>query len=77
MDELEHIKLCVLCNLKPFMEVNTEIVELVLSEGKTIGAGVSSTINNLIYEFVKISNRQPTVEEMRQIQSSTYAYTLE
>ena len=73
MDELEHIKLCVLCNLKPFVNINPEIVELILSEGKAVNAYVSSARNNFVYEFVKMSGRQPTVEEMRQIQSSAYA----
>ena len=77
MDELEYIKLCVLCGMQPYMEVDPTVVKELLDDGTPITAEMTSACKNLKQDFVELNEKQPSIEEMRQIQSSAYAISME
>jgi len=77
MDELEYIKLCVLCGMEPYMEVDPTVVKELLDDGTPITAEMTSACKNLKQDFVELNEKQPSIEEMRQIQSSAYAISME
>ena len=76
MDELEYIKLCVLCNTDPMSDINAHGVVNILDTQLPVSEIVLSSQKDLVYRFVKANDRQPTIEEMRQIQSSAYVLSV-
>jgi hypothetical protein len=72
--ELEHIKLGVLCNLDPYSEVTADIINDILLNNGAVIPDIINTRNVLSKDFADKNDRQPTIDEMRQIQSSAYAF---
>tara|TARA_R110000824_G_scaffold136793_2_gene300526 strand:+ start:3843 stop:6065 length:2223 start_codon:yes stop_codon:yes gene_type:complete len=77
MDELEYIKLCVLCNTSPMADINVNDVINILDTQLSASETIIASQKDLVYRFVKANDRQPTIEEMRQIQSSAYVLSLD
>tara|TARA_Y100000310_G_scaffold255922_1_gene263546 strand:+ start:2090 stop:4339 length:2250 start_codon:yes stop_codon:yes gene_type:complete len=74
MDELEYIKFCLLCGLTPYVELDTDVIQQLLQNSNTAANTVlSAARREFVTEFVAVNGKQPTVEEMRNIQSSAYA----
>jgi len=74
MDELEYIKFCLLCDMQPYMEIDIETVQNLLEQSSS--SNFSELLNarkTIVDEFAAKNSRQPTVDEMRNIQSSAYA----
>lgn len=74
-DSLEVIKFSCLCHLEPYSEITTEKLYSVIEE--VIPTWASSLVSELRLAFVQKNHREPTIEEVRQIQSSAYALNLE
>jgi hypothetical protein len=72
--ELEYIKLGVLCNIDPYSEVTADIINDILLNNGTVVSEIIDTRNLLSKDFVDKNDRQPTMDEMKQIQSSAYAF---
>jgi len=76
-DQLEHLKLCLLANIEPFMELTPEIIkELIEKTGKP-APEFTSKVNAEINNFVYVNSRKPTVDEMKYIYASIYVDLLE
>ena len=74
MDELEYIKFCLLCGLKPYVELDIDVVnQLLQNSSAATNIELSTARREFVTEFVAVNGKQPTVEEMRNIQSSAYA----
>ena len=73
MSELEYIKLCILCDLEPYIEIDAEIINEILKKQTEADPNVLSIANSLVHDFIKSSDRQPTIDEKRQINASAYA----
>ena len=74
MDELEYIKFCLLCDMKPYMEVDIETVQNLLEQSSSSNFfEFLKARKTIVDEFAAKNSRQPTVDEMRNIQSSAYA----
>ena len=73
MDELEYIKLCILCNINPLSEISVDDIVNILDAPLQASESVLLSQKDLVYGFVKNNERQPTIDEMRHIQSSAYA----
>tara|TARA_R110002020_G_scaffold133090_4_gene297019 strand:+ start:120 stop:2366 length:2247 start_codon:yes stop_codon:yes gene_type:complete len=74
MDELEYIKFCLLCDMQPYMEIDIDTVQNLLEQSSS--SNFSELLNarkTIVDEFAAKNSRQPTVDEMRNIQSSAYA----
>ena len=72
--ELEYIKLGVLCNIDPYSEVTADIINDILLNNGTVISEIIDARNLLSKDFVDKNDRQPTMDEMKQIQSSAYAF---
>tara|TARA_Y100000361_G_scaffold102797_1_gene92566 strand:+ start:4247 stop:6442 length:2196 start_codon:yes stop_codon:yes gene_type:complete len=71
--ELEYIKLCVLCNLKPYEEINAGLVNDILKSGSGVNQTVAKTITSLKSGFIKTNKRSPNIDERKQMSANAYA----
>ena len=69
----ERIKLGTLCDLPPFIEITPEVVYDSLANHKGIYTSILEDVASLKAQFVSNNNREPKIEEMRQIYSTAYA----
>ena len=73
VDQLEHLKLCILTGMTPFMGVNAEIIKRLL-DMNTKPSGEFDSIALAKIESFKLSNtRGPNTSEMKYINASTFA----
>ena len=73
MDELEYIKLCLLCGLTPFAEISVQAIKDMLDNNIKPQQSILDECVALELEFVSANERHPSIDEIRQIQSSAYA----
>jgi len=73
MGELEHLKLCILCNMTPFMEITPELVAELLKQPLSIDHNFAISLEELNADFINKKDRQPNIDELRQINVSCYA----
>ena len=73
MDQLEYIKLCILCNLDPYMEIDADIINKLLKNQSEADINILKLVKHLSKEFLSSHGRQPSIEEKRNIQASAYA----
>lgn len=72
-NQMERIKLKLLFNLEPFEEITSEKIYKGLSNNLKIDNEIYGIIKTLTKQFISKNNRQPNIEEVRQIYSSSYA----
>ena len=72
-DLYEQVKLDILCSFKPFSEISEDAVFEALSSRLGVNSEILGAAKLLIAQFVANTNRQPKIEELRQIYSSAYA----
>jgi len=72
-EEVEQVKFQVFSNLEPFSEVTNEKILEVANAGLIPDINVISATKILLGMFKQQNNREPTIEEMRQIQASGMA----
>jgi hypothetical protein len=72
-DELEYIKLCILCNLEPYIDIDADIISKILKGGYGVDGSIASIINSLRSGFVEENQRKPNIEEKRQMCVTAYA----
>ena len=76
--ELEYIKLGVLCNLQPYDEITPAIINKILEKNGMIAPEIMETCKLLSVDFARRYDRQPSIDDTRQFQSSAYSlYRLE
>ena len=73
MSELEHLKLCILCNMQPFMDITADAINELLKIGIKPDPSISSSLAEIKNQFSTDNDRQPTIDEERQMQVSVYA----
>jgi hypothetical protein len=73
MNELEHLKLCILCNMQPFMDITADAINELLKTGIKPDSSISSSLAEIKNQFSIDNDRQPTIDEERQMQVSVYA----
>jgi hypothetical protein len=73
MGQLEHLKLCILCNMTPFMEITPEIVAELLKQPLSIEPSFAISLEELKADFINKKDRQPNIDELRHINVSCYA----
>ena len=73
VEQLEHLKLCILCGMQPFIEVTPEIVSDLLSRPISVDASTSKLLAGLKDDFLNKNGRQPNIDEVRRINVSCYA----
>ena len=73
MDQLEQLKMRILCSTDPFIEVTAEIVNSLLKNPIRPTANFKNLMANLKKDFFNRNSRKPNVDEMRKITVSCYA----
>tara|TARA_R100000008_G_scaffold56377_1_gene34677 strand:+ start:2479 stop:4731 length:2253 start_codon:yes stop_codon:yes gene_type:complete len=73
IDQLEHLKLCILCGIQPFIDIDPSMVAALLNSPVSVSKEVASVIKNLKDDFSARNDRQPNIDELRQINVSAYA----
>jgi len=73
MDQLEHLKLCILCNIEPYIDITPEVVADLLKNPITLSSSVAKMLPELKDDFFNRKDRQPNIDELRQMHVSCYA----
>ena len=72
-DELEYLKLCILTGMKPYMEIDADVIKSIIDSSTKPSKKFTKAIENAVASFVDTQNRKPSVDEMRYIYASTFA----
>jgi len=72
-DQLEYLKLCILTGVKPFMDIDADVIKAIIDSGTKPSGGFKNEIETSITDFSQTQNRKPSVDEMRYIYASTFA----
>jgi len=70
---VEETKFGILTNIKPYTEINEEVIQTALSAKAKVPDKTNRVYNNLVGEFIKDYQRQPTMEESRGLQAYSYS----
>jgi hypothetical protein len=73
IDQLEHLKLCILCNMQPFIEITPEVISDLLNKPISVDSNVAKLLAELKEDFFNRNSRQATIDEIRKINISCYA----
>ena len=63
----------VLSNIAPFAVIDALVIKNILDRNLKSDSAMVSLINSINSDFVETNNRNPNLEEARQIQVSAYA----
>ena len=73
-EQFEFLKFRILSNLDPYTEVKTQTVYNILGDTNlSISDDIMSIYSMLLKQFKTVNKRNPSLEELRQIQSSAYS----
>ena len=73
MDQLEHLKLCILCNIEPYIDITPQVVADLLKNPIALSSSVAKMLPELKDDFFNRKDRQPNIDELRQMHVSCYA----
>ena len=65
VDQLEHLKLCILSGMTPFMEIDEQIVKDLLDSYKNPSTEFAALASEKIAHFKKQSERSPVSNELK------------
>lgn len=72
-DSFEAVKFSLLCNLQPFTEVSPDLIENQLKiSGSRVPVNMQGEYDTMKAEFKKTFNRDPNMDDLRQIQTLVY-----
>ena len=71
-DQLEHLKLCLLTGIEPFIEITPEIISELINNGHRPNKQYYSEVDQQVKNFVYANNRKPTIDEIKYIYASVY-----
>ena len=72
VDQLEHLKLCILTGMQPFMDINEAIIKQLIDSKSKPSKGFYGLAKEKTLDFVKNNKRNPNTSEMRYIYSATF-----
>ena len=73
IDQLEHLKLCVLTGMHPYMDITPDAVNQLLDQHTKPAEGFNSLTDSKIDSFTTANNRNPNTSELRYIYASAFA----
>jgi hypothetical protein len=73
-EEVELSKFVVLSNLKPFIDINQDIIFDVLKTKATVDIDILTQVQQFVKDFVGKNSKTPSVDEMRQIYCLSNSY---
>ena len=66
-DQLEHLKLCLLTGIEPFIEITPEIISELIKNGHKPNKQYYGEVEEQVKNFVYANNRKPTIDEIKTI----------
>jgi len=72
-DQLEHLKLCILTGIKPFMEIDADVIKQIIDSNTKPSESFSLQVDSAVNKFSETQDRKPSIDEMRYIYASTFA----
>ncbi len=72
-DQLEHLKLCILTGIKPFMEIDADVIKQIIDANTRPSESFSLEVDSAVNKFSETQDRKPSIDEMRYIYASTFA----
>ena len=72
VDQLEHLKLCILTGMQPFMEIDEAIVKQLIDNKSKPSQAFHDLAQAKKQDFIKSNKRDPNTSEMRFIYSATF-----
>ena len=72
---LEKLKFTVFSNFSPLLEVTAENVYSILEKGMNVNSSMATIYKGLCTEFIKNNDREPTTDERRSLEISSYIIT--
>ena len=72
VDQLEHLKLCILTGMQPFMEIDEAVVKQLIDNKSKPSQAFHDLAQAKKQDFVKSNKRDPNTSEMRFIYSATF-----
>lgn len=73
LKQIENIKFLVLSNLQPYCEINKKQINIAISSTNNIPLNYSNMYGHLYKFFVQQNNREPNLNELRNIEIYTYS----
>ena len=74
--QLEYLKLCLLTNIEPFIELTPDIIKELIENKSKPSEEFLSTVSTEIDKFVYLNSRKPNIDEMKYIYASTFVNLL-
>tara|TARA_R110000824_G_scaffold316696_1_gene503973 strand:+ start:7944 stop:10091 length:2148 start_codon:yes stop_codon:yes gene_type:complete len=71
-DQLEHLKLCILTGLKPYMEIDELVIKQILDNNTKPSEAFLNYVEGITNSFIENNSRKPNVEELRQIYAMSF-----
>lgn len=72
VDQLEHLKLCILTGMQPFMEIDESLVKQLIDNKNKPSQAFHDLAQAKKQDFIKSNKRDPNTSEMRFIYSATF-----
>jgi len=72
VDQLEHLKLCILTGMRPFMEIDEAVVKQLIDNKSKPSQAFHDLAQAKKQDFIKSNKRDPNTSEMRFIYSATF-----
>ena len=72
VDQLEHLKLCILTGMQPFMEIDEAVVKQLIDNKSKPSQAFHDLAKAKKQDFIKSNKRDPNTSEMRFIYSATF-----
>jgi hypothetical protein len=71
-DQLEYLKLCLLTNIEPFVELSADVIKQLIEQKSKPSEDFLNEVAEEIDSFVYSNSRKPTVDEMKYIYASVF-----
>lgn len=70
--QAENAKFALLCSISPFEEITVESIAHKLANGVELPENASAELNDLVSRYVKLTNSQPSVDDIRNMTQIAY-----
>jgi hypothetical protein len=74
MSQVDYLKLCILTGMKPYMDINSDMVKELLDSGSQPSQAFTNMIQNEVESFKTSNNRTPNSSELKYINASVFVY---
>jgi hypothetical protein len=74
MSQVDYLKLCILTGMKPYMDINSDMVKELLDSGSQPSQAFTNMVQNEVESFKTSNNRTPNSSELKYINASVFVY---